>query len=166
MGRSLAFVPFDLGQPIRAVEAVEAIAASLPEGFDRVPDVFVHAAVAVEGDRASFARTNYLGPADLTEAIGRRMADRRSGRIALLVPQNARLRPRGAGDMAAPQGALWTWAEAFRPELAAMSPSATLTLVIPPRASSSTQRWLADRTGPRLGPADARPAAAMALLVR
>lgn len=66
-----------------------------------------------------------------------------------------------------------------------MPPSVTLTLVIPPRASSPTQRWLADRTGhhPRLGPADAVPLlravlagrrragrrpvlAAMALLVR
>lgn len=155
-GRRLGFAPLDLGDPI---PTVQSIAASLPEGLGGVPDVFVHAAVAVDGTRDHLARVDYLGPADLVSAIAEAMAARGSGRIGILVPQNARLGLPGIGDASAPQGALWTWAESLRAELAARSPSVTLTLIIPPRTSSPTQRRLAERTGhhPRLGPADARP---------
>ena len=47
------------------------------------------------------------------------MAARGSGRIGVLVPQNARLGLAGLGDLAAPQAALWTWAEALGEELRA-----------------------------------------------
>jgi hypothetical protein len=58
--------------------------------------------------------------------------------------------------VAGPQAALWTWAEALAEELH-RTPDVRLTVVIPPRTASPTQRFVAERSGhrARLGPADA-----------
>jgi NADP-dependent 3-hydroxy acid dehydrogenase YdfG len=155
-GRRMAFVRLDLGGTI---PAPSALTAALPSGFGPVPDVLIHAAVTTTGDRSTLARADYLGPAELVEAVASAMVARGTGRIGILVPQNARLGLRGIGDISAPQGALWTWAEALRDGMRATSPGVTLTLVVPPRTASATQRLLAERTGhhPRLAPPDARP---------
>jgi hypothetical protein len=77
------------------------------------------------------------------------MLGRGRGRIAVLVPQNARLGLAGLGDFSAPQAALWTWCEARRDELAREAGEVSLTLVIPPRTASATQRFVAARSGHR-----------------
>jgi NAD(P)-dependent dehydrogenase (short-subunit alcohol dehydrogenase family) len=154
--RRVAYVPLDLAGPI---PPLDDIAAGSPLGGDPVPDVLIHAAVAFQGDRATLARTDYLGPADLIELVADAMTVRGSGRIGVLVGQNARLGLAGIGDVSAPQGALWTWAEALRERLRAGSSGVTLTMVIPPRAASAVQRHLAETTGhrPRLHEPDAGP---------
>jgi len=146
MGRSWTFHRFDLSHP----------EARPPEGS---PGVFVHAAVSTEGDRDALVRADYLGPAALIDEVARRMLRRGCGRIGVLVPQNARLGLAGLGESSAPQSALWTWCEARRAELAADPRDVTLTLVIPGRTSSPTQRYVAEHSGheARLSPPDAAP---------
>jgi NAD(P)-dependent dehydrogenase (short-subunit alcohol dehydrogenase family) len=146
LGRSWTFHPFDLSDP----------EARPPEGL---PGVFVHAAVSTEGDRDELARSDYLGPAALIDAVARRMLRRGCGRIGVFVPQNARLGLAGLGEFSAPQAALWTWCEARRAELAADPRDVTLTLVIPGRTPSPTQRYVSELSGhgARLSPPDATP---------
>ncbi len=130
--------------------------APLPEG---VPDLLIHAAVSIEGGREALAQADYLAPVDLIESIARGMLRRGSGRIGVLVPQNARLGLAGLGDFSAAQAALWTWSEALRDDLAKDPREVTLTLVIPGRTSSSTQRFVSERSGhgARLSTTDATP---------
>lgn len=153
LGRGWGFVRFDLAQPPTFAEIV----ASAPEPFRSAPDVLVHAAVAIDGDRGELAASDYLAPAALLDSAIRAMRERGSGRIGVLVAQNARLGLAGLGDYSAAQGALWTWSEARREELRATSAPVSLTVVIPPRAASPTQRFVAERSGhgARLAPPDA-----------
>jgi short-subunit dehydrogenase len=127
----------------------------LPSGC---PDLFIHAAVSHAGSREELARANYLAPTELVEEVARRMLERGRGNIAVLLPQNARLGLAGLGDFAAPQAALWTWCEARRDELAREAGQVTLTVVIPPRTASATQRFVSQRSGhqARLSRPDAR----------
>jgi NAD(P)-dependent dehydrogenase (short-subunit alcohol dehydrogenase family) len=143
-GRGWTFVPLDLGEmtPDRAVGLVAD-----PPFPGTIPDVVVDAALALAGDREDLVRANFLGKAALLEAIAAGMSSRGHGRIGVLVPQNARLGLAGLGDLAAPQAALWTWAEALGEELQAGGRGVTLTIVIPPRAASDTQRLVAERSG-------------------
>jgi short-subunit dehydrogenase len=146
LGRSWSFEPYDLAEP----------EAPLPDGL---PGVLVHAAVSTEGDRAALTQTNYLGPVALIDTVAQRMLRRGCGHIGVLVPQNARLGLAGLGDFSAPQSALWTWCEARRDELAADPRDVTLTVVIPGRTSSPTQRFVSERSGhqARLAPPAAGP---------
>jgi short-subunit dehydrogenase len=121
--------------------------------------VVVDAALAHGAGRADLVTANYLAKATLIEALATAMTARGSGRIGILVPQNARLGLAGLGDLAAPQAALWTWAEALGEELRAKGPSVSLTIVIPPHAASDTQRLVVERSGrsasvhaPKAGP--------------
>ena len=143
-GRGWAFASFDLGSVTPDRAAILVADPPFPGGL---PDVVVDAALSHAGDRADLARANYLGKAALLEAVAAGMAARGSGRIGVLVPQNARLGLAGLGDLAAPQAALWTWAEALGEELRAAGDGVTLTIVIPPRAASDTQRLVSERSG-------------------
>ncbi len=80
-----------------------------------------------------------------------------SGRIGVLVPQNARLGLGELGDFSSAQGALWTWCEARRDELAHDTRDVSLIVVIPSRTSSPTQRYVSEQSGhsARLSPPDA-----------
>jgi NADP-dependent 3-hydroxy acid dehydrogenase YdfG len=149
------FIRLDLSE---AVPALSDLLAALPDRLAAVPDVLVHAAVAVEGDRAALARADFLGPAALVSEVADAMTTAGHGRIAVLVPQNARLGLRGMGDVAGAQAALWTWAEALAEELRGTA-DVRLTVVIPPRTASPTQAFVSGRTGhsARLRPADAAP---------
>jgi NAD(P)-dependent dehydrogenase (short-subunit alcohol dehydrogenase family) len=153
LGRAWAFAPLDLS----AATTIEELLPRLPEPLRRPPDVLVHAAVSTAGDRATLARADYLGPAALVESVAQAMLDRGSGRIGVLVAQNARLGMAGLADFSAAQGALWTWCEARRAELKGAGGSVTLTVVIPPRTASPTQRFVSERSGhgAKLRPADA-----------
>jgi short-subunit dehydrogenase len=154
LGRAWGFLPLDLSSTVDTA----ALDAVVPVLFRTPPDVLIHAAVSVEGDRDALVRADYLGPAALIEAVAAAMRERGSGRIGVLVPQNARLGLAGLGDLSAPQAALWTWCEAKRDELErAPGRDVSLTLVIPPRTASATQRVVAARSGhsARLGPAEA-----------
>ncbi len=153
--RRWALVPFDLADP----PSVDDILAALPEALRATPDVLVHAAISTDGDRVTMATTDYLAPAALVDEVARRMTERGSGRIGVLVGQNGRLGLAGLGDISAPQGALWTWCEARREVLASDAPGVSLTVVIPPRTASGTQRFLAERSGrtASLAPPDAAP---------
>jgi short-subunit dehydrogenase len=144
LGRAWRFVHLDLADP-------EARAPG------DVPDVFIHAAVSTSGDRTDLATADYLVPAALIERIAAGMLQRGSGRIGVLVPQNARLGLAGLGDFSAAQAALWTWCEARRDELARDPRDVSLTLVIPARTASPTQRYVSERSGhrARLSPPDA-----------
>jgi len=154
-GRAWAFVPCDLATPPPAADVL----AALPAPLRVTPDLLVHAAFSTAGDRAALAVVDYLGPAELIDAVAALMAERGTGRIGVLVGQNGRLGLAGLGDVSAPQGALWTWCEARREVLERDAPGVTLTVVIPPRTASATQRWLAERSGrsARLRPPDAAP---------
>ena len=88
-----------------------------------------------------------MAKAALLAVVATAMTARGSGRIGVLVPQNARLGLAGLGDLAAPQAALWTWAEALADELHAAGRGVTLTIVIPPRVASDTQRLVSRRSG-------------------
>ena len=136
VGRDWDFVRFDLTDP----------GAELPAS---TPDVLIHAAVSTEGDRAALAAADYLAPAALVEAVSERMLQRGWGRIGVLVPQYARLGLAGLGDLAAPQAALWTWCEARRDELAKDPRDVSLTVVIPGRTASPTQRLVSEQSGHR-----------------
>ncbi len=144
LGRRWTFAPFDLTD----------LTPSLPAG---TPDVLVHAAVSTRGDLAALATADYLAPAALIESVVMAMRDRGTGRIGVLVPQNARLGLAGLGDFSAAQAALWTWCEARRDELARDPGDVSLTIVIPPRTASATQRFVAEASGheARLGSPDA-----------
>ena len=146
LGRSWTFQRFDLSDP----------EAQPPDGL---PGIFIHAAVSTEGDLNALARADYLGPATLIDTAARRMQRRGCGRIGVLVPQNARLGLAGLGNFSAPQSALWTWCEARREELAKDARHVTLTVVIPGRTPSPTQRFVAERSGheARLSPPAAEP---------
>jgi hypothetical protein len=134
------------------------IAADAPAALGGVPDLLVHAAVSIDGDRAALVAADYLGPAALIDGTARAMLARGSGRIGVLLPQNARLGLAGLGDLSAPQAALWTWCEARRGELERAGLDVRLTIVIPPRAASATQRHVARQSGhsARVHEADAR----------
>ena len=136
LGRRWSFMRFDLGDG-----QMPAVA--------QTPDVLVHAAVATAGDREALARANYLAPAALVETFMRAMRERGTGRIGVLMAQNARLGLAGLADFSAAQGALWTWCEALQDELARDGTGVTLTRVIPPRTLSATQRFVVERTGRR-----------------
>jgi short-subunit dehydrogenase len=151
----VAFLRLDLEGPI---PEVDALLAGLPEPAATLPDVLIHPAVAVEGEREAILRADFLGPSTLIASVAEAMVRRGRGRIGVLVPQNARLGLRGMGDVAGAQAALWTWAESLAAELRATT-DVRLTLVIPPRTASPTQRYVAARTGhaARLGGVNAEP---------
>lgn len=168
LGRGWTFLPFDLDRPLTLAEPIgPARAPDRVDPFDPVepaatlregaPDVLIHAAVSTTGDRAELTARDYLAPAALVERVARAMLDRGAGRIGVLVPQNARLGLAGLGDVSAAQAALWTWCEARRDELARDPGDVSLTVVIPPRTASETQRFVAERSGhrARLSPPDA-----------
>ena len=161
-GRGWSFASLDLGSmtPDRAAGLVAD-----PPLPGAIPDVVVDAALAHAGDREVLVRANYLGKAALLEAIAAGMSARGGGRIGVLVPQNARLGLAGLGDLAAPQAALWTWAEALGEELRASGRGVTLTIVIPPRAASDTQRLVSERSGraAKVGQPNPRPLVAAIL---
>ena len=146
LGRCWGFVMLDLGATIPAVDKIAALA---PEGLRAVPEVLVHAAVSIEGDRAALVAANYLGPAALVEKVATAMTAAGRGRIGVLLGQNGRLGLAGLGDFSAAQGALWTWLEACRDDLRRRGSPVTLTLVIPPRTASRTQWFVAQRSGHR-----------------
>lgn len=156
LGRSWAFVRLDLTEPI---PALETLAAAVPGPLARVPDVLVDAAFVTEGDGEALIRADFLARADLIGAVAGAMRARGSGRIGVLVGQNGRLGLAGLGDLSAPQGALWTWAEALAAELRGAPGDVRLTIVVPPRTTSATQRIIAARSGrsARLRPPDAVP---------
>jgi short-subunit dehydrogenase len=142
-GLSWGFVEWDLAAPRSVAEIQEAA----PRLAQAAPDVLIHAAVSVAGDRAALAGADYLAPAALIEAVAQGMLERGSGRIGVLVPQNARLGLAGLGDLSAAQAALWTWCEAKRDALAHDARDVALTIVIPPRTASVTQRFVSERSG-------------------
>lgn len=153
LGRGYRFGELDLAAPSTFAELQSASV----EPFHGPPDVLIHAAVSTAGDRAALAGADFLAPAALIEEVAQAMLERGSGRIGVLVPQNARLGLAGLGDFSAAQAALWTWCEAKRDELERVARGVTLTIVIPPRTASATQRFVAQRSGheARLGPPDA-----------
>jgi short-subunit dehydrogenase len=155
LGRDWTFVPLDLALPNAAADAL----ASLSSDREAAPDLLVHAAFSTAGDRAALVATDFLGPAGLVDEVARRMVERGQGRIGVLLGQNGRLGLDGLEDVSAPQGALWTWCEARREALVREAPGVTLTIVIPPRTASATQRFLAERSGrtARLHEPDAAP---------
>jgi NAD(P)-dependent dehydrogenase (short-subunit alcohol dehydrogenase family) len=143
-GRRWAFSGLDLG-----AVTPEMVAGLLAAGplTGEAPDVLVDAALSHAGGRDQLARANYVAKAMLLESVAAVMSARGSGRIGVLVPQNSRLGLAGLGDLAAPQAALWTWAEALGEELRAARRGVTVTIVIPPRAASDTQRLVSERSG-------------------
>jgi short-subunit dehydrogenase len=157
LGRTWGFIELDLSAPFAVGELQAAALAAAPEPLRAVPDIFIHAAVSTDGDRETLARTDYLVPAAVVDEMASAMLQRGKGHIGVLVPQNARLGLAGLGDVSAPQAALWTWCEATREELARVAGEVTLTLVVPPRTASPTQRFVVRQSGrsARLGPADA-----------
>lgn len=142
-GLGWGFVEWDLSASRSMAELREAA----PRSSQAVPDVLVHAALSTEGDRAALTTADYLAPAALIEAVVQAMLERGSGRIGVLVPQNARLGLAGLDDLSAAQAALWTWCEAKRDALAHDARDVALTIVIPPRTASATQRFVAERSG-------------------
>jgi NAD(P)-dependent dehydrogenase (short-subunit alcohol dehydrogenase family) len=153
-GRGWTFVQLDLSA--FDASAAQDLVAKPPGGL---PDVVVDAALAHDGDRAALVAANFVAKAALVEALATAMAARGSGRIGVLVPQNARFGLAGLGDLAAPQAALWTWAEALDDELRAAGGAVSLTIVIPPHAASDTQRLVVQRSGhaAAVHPPEARP---------
>jgi short-subunit dehydrogenase len=158
LGRTWGFVKLDLSTPVSFVELGVTIESAAPESLRGAPDVLLHAAVSTDGDRAALLATDYLAPVALIDSVAAAMLERDSGHIGVLVPQNARLGLAGLADVAAPQAALWTWCEAKRDELAVVGDGVTLTIVIPPRTASATQRYVAHQSGhsATLHPPDAR----------
>jgi len=156
LGRRCAWIRFDLAVP---VATVEELVEGTPDGLRAVPDVLVDAAFSTDGDLADLARTDYVARATLIGAVVDAMRARGSGRVGVLVGQNGRLGIAGLGELSAPQGALWTWAEALGEELRRDRVRPTVTVVIPPRTPSATQRVLATRSGrdARTSPPNARP---------
>jgi len=156
LGRSWAFARLDLSEPIPPLSGLKD---ALPGPLAGTPDVLVDAAFVSKGDREALVRADFLARADLVGAVAGAMRARGGGRIGVLVGQNGRLGLAGLGDLSAPQGALWTWAEALAAELRAAPGDVRLTIVVPPRTASATQRALAERSGrsARLRPPDARP---------
>ena len=123
------------------------------------PDVLIHAAVSTEGDRAALARPTSWGRPALIDAVAQAMLERGSGRIGVLCRPERAPRDGRPGDFSAAQGALWTWCEARRDELAQDRRCVALTVVIPPRTASPTQRFVAERSGhgAKLRPPNATP---------
>ncbi len=155
-GRRSGWVAFDLEGPDAAVAD---LLARVPDGLRSTPDVLVDCAFSVQGDAAALARADYLARTALIGDVAAAMLARGSGRIGVLIGQNGRLGLAGLGDLSAPQGALWTWSESLAEELRAAGPGVRLTVVIPPRTASPTQRAVAERSrrSARLRPPDARP---------
>lgn len=149
LGRGWAFVPLDLASVDSGIAALPAAA----------PDALFVASAAIGPDRSAMTSVGFLGPAALIEAALLRMRERGRGRIGVLVGQNGRLGLAGLGDFSAAQGALWTWAEALAAELADGPDDVRLTVVIPGRTASATQRFVAERSGHRAGlrPPEAGP---------
>jgi NAD(P)-dependent dehydrogenase (short-subunit alcohol dehydrogenase family) len=156
LGRAWAFVPLDLSAP---PPPIGDLLAAVTEPLRTAPDVLIHAAVSTVGDRAALVSTDYLDPAQLIDEVEQAMLERGSGRIGVLVPQNARLGMAGLGDLSAAQAALWTWCEARRDVLERTDRGVSLTVVIPPRTASATQRFVAQQSGrsAKLRPPDAAP---------
>ena len=147
LGRTWAFVELDLAATFAFADLQAAVDGRAPEPLRGVPDVLVHAALSIDGDRAALTASDYLAPATLIDGVAQAMLERGSGRIGVLVPQNARLGLAGLADFSAPQAALWTWCEARRAELAGSGDRVTVTVVIPPRVASATQRFVARQSG-------------------
>ncbi len=144
LGRGWTFTPLDL----RALTQLDAARlVEDPQVPGGIPDVFIDAALSHDGNLGSLVQANFVAKAALLEVVATAMTARGSGRIGVLVPQNARLGLAGLGDLAAPQAALWTWAEALADELRAAGRGVTLTIVIPPRVASDTQRLVSRRSG-------------------
>jgi len=158
LGRTWGFAELDLAATFAFAELQAAVGGMAPGPLRGVPDVLLHAAVSIDGDRAALMATDYLAPATLVDGVSKAMLERGSGRIGVLVPQNARLGLAGLADLAASQAALWTWCEARRGELEGVAGGVTLTVVIPPRTASATQRYVAHQSGhsATLHPPDAR----------
>jgi short-subunit dehydrogenase len=156
LGRSCGFARLDLAEPL---PPLDALLATVPGPLEGVPDVLVDAAFVTDGDREALLRADFLAKAALIDSVATAMQARGSGRIGVLVGQNGRLGLAGLGDLSAAQGALWTWAEARAEELRASPGGVRLTIVIPPRTASATQRVVAERTGrtAKLRAPDARP---------
>ncbi len=154
-GRRSGWIAWDLASP----RASDALMAGAPAGMAAAPDVLVDAAFSTEGDAAALVAADYVAKTVLIGGIAAAMRARGSGRIGVLVGQNGRLGLAGLGDISAPQGALWTWAETLGEELRTATPDVRLTIVIPPRTASPTQRAVAQRSGrtAKLHPPDARP---------
>ena len=76
---------------------------------------FIHLSAGLLAIR-TWLQANFVAKAALLAVVATAMTARGSGRIGVLVPQNARLGLAGLGDLAAPQAALWTWAEALAGE--------------------------------------------------
>ncbi len=154
-GRRSGWITWDLASP----PAGGDLAGRAPAGMQGVPDVLVDAAFSTEGDAAALVAADYVAKTELIGAVAAAMRARGSGRIGVLVGQNGRLGLAGLGDLSAPQGALWAWAEALGADLRTATPDVRLTIVIPPRTASPTQRVVAERSGrtARLHPPDARP---------
>lgn len=154
-GRRAGWVAFDLIGPPRTIDDLVAAA---PEGLRTIPDVLADAAFSTDGDAAALVAADYVAKVALIGALADAMRRRGSGRIGVLVGQNGRLGLAGLGDLSAPQGALWTWCEATGEELRREGRGVALTVVVPPRTASPTQRVIAERSGrtARLRPPDAR----------
>jgi short-subunit dehydrogenase len=147
LGRAWGFLELDLATPPNLEDLQARVALMAPGALQAVPDVLVHAAISTIGDRAALATADYLAPAALIDEVSKVMLERDHGRIGVLVPQNGRLGLAGLADLSAPQAALWTWCESRRGELERAGPGVTLTVVIPPRAASATQRYVAHQSG-------------------
>lgn len=155
-GRQWGWVAFDLGEP---VPAVGDLTERAPDGLRVTPDVLVDAAFSTDGDAGALARADYVAKVALVGGVVDAMRRRGSGRVGVLVGQNGRIGLAGLGDLSAPQGALWTWSEALGDELRRGEPGVRLTIVVPPRTASATQRVVAERSGrtAKVRPADAHP---------
>lgn len=155
-GRRWGWVALELGEP---VPATDDLTERAPDGLRVTPDVLVDAAFSTDGDAAALARADYVAKVALVGGVVEAMRRRGSGRVGVLVGQNGRLGLAGLGDLSAPQGALWTWSEALADELRAGGPGVRLTIVVPPRTASATQRVVAERSGrtAKVRPPDARP---------
>lgn len=156
LGRAAGFLRLDLTRPI---PPLDVLVTAVPAPLGGIPDVLVDAAFVSDGDRESILGADFLAKAGLIGAVAAAMRARGSGRIGVLVGQNGRLGLAGLGDLSAAQGALWTWCEALAGELRAAPGDIRLTIVIPPRTASTTQRVVAERSGrsARLKPPDAAP---------
>lgn len=156
LGRASGFLRLDLTEPI---PPLDALLAAVPTPLGGIPDVLVDAAFVSDGDRALILRADFLAKAALVDQVATAMRARGSGRIGVLVGQNGRLGLAGLGDLSAAQGALWTWSEALARELRDAPGDVRLTIIIPPRTASATQRAVAERSGrsARLRQPDAAP---------
>ncbi len=146
LGRKWSFARLDLCAADRVAAGAAARKAVKAAGAG-APDILVLCGAVTGKDRETTMRSNYLVPASLVEQAAAVMTGRGKGRIGVFVAQEARRGLAGLGDYSAAQAALWTWCEAFRGDLKARHSPVTLTRVIPPRAASTTQQWVAEHSG-------------------